>query len=72
MTDSRPRELTMAEQELLKAPAQRGTDSAPLAIPPGMQTPVSLLNPAAGSVSSGGAPTAEPPDTTGSGGAAAP
>jgi hypothetical protein len=72
MTDTKPRDLTMAEQELLKAPAHRSTDSMPLAIPPGTQTPVRLLNPVVDSVSASGAPTAEPPDATGSGKAVAP
>jgi hypothetical protein len=63
MTDTRPRDLTVAELELVKTPAARGTESMPLEIPPGTLTPVSLLNPAAGSVSTSQAPTAAPPDT---------
>jgi hypothetical protein len=65
MTDTRPRDLTAAELELLKAPAGRGVESTPLEIPPGTLTPVSLLNPAAGPVSTSEAPTAAPPDTQG-------
>jgi hypothetical protein len=65
MTDTRPRDLTVAELELLKAPASRGTESMPLEIPPGTLTPVSLLDPAAGSVSRSEAPTAAPPDPPG-------
>jgi hypothetical protein len=65
MTDTRPRDLTVAELELLKAPALRKPESMPLAIPPGTLTPVSLLNPEADSVSASGAPTAVPPDATG-------
>ena len=49
----------------MKAPAARGTESIPLEIPPGTLTPVSLLDPAAGSVSTSEAPTAAPPDTQG-------
>jgi hypothetical protein len=65
MTDTKPRDLTVAELEFLKAPAPGSAESMPLAIPPGTLTPVSLLNPAADSVSTSGAPTAEPPDATG-------
>lgn len=62
MPDSRPRDLTSAELELVKAPAYGGgTQTAPLAIPPGMAVPVSELNPAAGRTAESGAPTAEPP-----------
>jgi len=64
MTDTKPRDLTVAELELLKVPAPRSTESMPLAIPPGTATPVSLLDPV-DSVSTSGAPTAVPPDTTG-------
>jgi hypothetical protein len=64
MAETKPRDLTMAEVELLKLPALRGTESMPLAIPPGTQTPVSLLKPMVDSVSSSGAPTAGPPDAT--------
>jgi hypothetical protein len=66
MADTKPRDLTVVELELLGAPAVRSPESRPLAVPPGMLTPVSLLDPAADSVSSGGAPTAEPPEATGS------
>jgi hypothetical protein len=72
MTDTKPRDLTVAELELMKAPAARGTESMPLTIPPGMLTPVSLLNPAADSASTSGAPAAAPPDATGSHSAIAP
>jgi len=65
MADTKPRDLTVAELELLKTPATRSTESMPLAVPPGMLTPVSLLNPAAESISTCGTPTAGPPAATG-------
>ena len=64
MTDTRPRDLTATELELLAAPAARSTESMPLAIPPGMWMPVSLLDPAQ-SIAVDGAPTAEPPEASG-------
>ncbi len=63
MADTKPRDLTTTELELLKAPAARSLESMPLAVPPGMQMPVSLLNPA-GAIPLSGAPTAEPPEST--------
>lgn len=47
MAESRPRDLTAAELELLKEPMRRGSESVPLAVPPGTQVPVHLLDPTA-------------------------
>jgi hypothetical protein len=62
MTQTRPRDLTDAELELLKAPAQRARESAPLTVPPGTQLPVHLVNPVGNQTTSDNTrPTASPP-----------
>jgi len=62
MAQSKPRDLTAAELELIQKPMQRGGESAPLLVPPGTQTPVHLLDPAAADPATAArAPTLEPP-----------
>jgi|RhiMetdeSRZDD1v2_1073273.scaffolds.fasta_scaffold233522_5 hypothetical protein len=62
MAESRPRDLTAAELELLKEPMRRGSESVPLAVPPGTQVPVHLLDPtAADPAVVRSAPSLEPP-----------
>jgi hypothetical protein len=56
MSESRPRDLTAEELVVLRSPAARGKESAPLRIPPGTQIAIELLNPAA-EVSDAAAPT---------------
>jgi hypothetical protein len=72
MPETKPRDLTTTELELLKAPAQRKSESMPLAVPPGTEVPVHLLNPAADAAAPSGAPTARPPDAAASGVVVAP
>ena len=65
MAESKPRDLTAAELELLKGPMQRGSESVPLAIPPGTQVPVHLLDPTATDPAAvNSAPSLEPPGLT--------
>jgi hypothetical protein len=62
MAESKPRDLTAAELELLKGPMQRGSESVPLAVPPGTRVPVHLLDPtAADAAAVSRAPSLEPP-----------
>ncbi len=72
MAETRPRDLTAAELELVQAPARGGNDSVPLAIPPGTQVSIELLNPVAGVAPASAAPAASPPDAAASGGVATP
>ena len=66
MPETRPRALTATELELLKAPPSGGgADSAPLAVPPGTQVPVHLLDPTAAAQAAAvgpAEPTQGPPD----------
>jgi hypothetical protein len=65
MPETQPRVLTAAELELLSAPPSGGADSAPLAVPPGTQVPVHLLDPAAAADAAAvepAGPTQGPPD----------
>jgi hypothetical protein len=68
MSDTRPRDLTAEELALLASPANRGTESAPLRIPPGTQIAIELLDPAGESTSASTSPTASPSDVPGSAG----
>lgn len=61
MPDSKPRDLTVDELELAKAPAIREQGSMPLPVPPGMLTPVSLFDPGSASLAVVTSPSAEPP-----------
>lgn len=65
MTESRPRELTAEELELLKTPTHDGAGTAPLTVPPGTQVPVHLINPVWNPTVSAAStePTALPPDS---------
>lgn len=61
MSDSRPRDLTDEDLALIQSPSARGAESAPLRVPPGIQVPIELWNPAA-EISVAAAPSAEPRD----------
>ncbi|MBS0517522.1 MAG: hypothetical protein JSR90_02460 [Proteobacteria bacterium] len=63
MAETRPRDLTPAEMEGLQASSQTGTgaDTAPLAVPPGTEVPVHLIDPAADHAAAAGVPTQTPP-----------
>ena len=69
MPDTRPRDLTAAELSLVAAPPPAGTsgggDSAPLAVPPGTDVPVQLIDPGgnagAATTAAPAAPTQLPP-----------
>jgi len=63
MTDSRPRDLTEEELALIRAPAGRGLEAAPLRVPPGTAVAVEFLG-AAGE-SPAAAPTASAPTESG-------
>ena len=69
MSDTKPRDLTAEELAILGSPASRGTESAPLRIPPGTQIAIELLDPAGGSTSAFASPAAAPNDLADSGGA---
>ena len=71
MSETRPRELTPEELALLQAPTSRGTDTAPLRIPPGTQIAVELLNPGA-DFAAIGSPKAEPSEAAGAESSGAP
>ena len=64
MSETRPRDLTAVEQQLQQAPPTGGADSAPLAVPPGTEVPVHLLDPTAVAAppAAPSAPTQGPPD----------
>jgi hypothetical protein len=59
MNESRPRDLTPEEQLMVQGPAVRGTESAPMRIPPGSQIPIEMWNPGT-EVPATAAPSAEP------------
>ena len=71
MSETKPRDLTAEELALLRAPAARVNESAPLPIPPGTQIAIDLLNPGAGNASLPAAPTAGPDQAVGFGGSGA-
>ena len=61
MSETKPRDLTAEEMARVQAPATRRTDTAPLRIPPGSQTAIELLDPAAAvEATATAAPTAGP------------
>ncbi len=66
MAETQPRNLTAAELEGLKAPPLISADSAPLAVPPGTDLPVHLVDPTASRAASTQAPTQLPPGKTSS------
>jgi hypothetical protein len=69
MSETKPRDLTAEELALLATPANRGTESAPLRIPPGTQIAIELLDPTGGNTSASASPTAGPSDSADSVGA---
>ena len=72
MSDTKPRDLTDAELELIKAPPGRTAESVPLSVPPGTQVAVQDIDPRPPISSGSATPTAGPPDLSGAGGAGAP
>ena len=73
MSETKPRDLTAEELSRLAAPANRGTESVPVQIPPGAQIPVELelLDPTGGITSASVSPQAGPSDLAASVGAVA-
>jgi hypothetical protein len=69
MIETKPCNLTAEQLSLLATPANRGTETVPLRIPPGTLIPVELLDPTGGITSASESPQAGPNDSADSIGA---